>query len=44
MSDNLANEPARIAGMFRKMLVIRAFEEAAGENFFAGNVRGSTIT
>ncbi len=27
--------------MFRKMLLIRAFEEAAGENFFAGNVRGS---
>jgi pyruvate dehydrogenase E1 component alpha subunit len=37
----LANEPARIAGMFRKMALIRAFEEAAGENFFAGNVRGS---
>lgn len=27
--------------MFRKMLLIRAFEEAAGENFHAGNIRGS---
>ncbi len=41
MTSNLANEPARVAEMFRKMLLIRAFEEAAGENFFAGNVRGS---
>ena len=41
MNDNLANEPARVAAMYRTMLVIRAFEEAAGENFFAGNVRGS---
>jgi pyruvate dehydrogenase E1 component alpha subunit len=39
--SQLANEPARIAGMYRTMLLIRAFEEAAGENFFAGNVRGS---
>lgn len=41
MTSNLANEPARVAAMFRKMLVIRTFEEAAGENFFAGHVRGS---
>jgi len=41
VTSNLANEPARVAAMYRKMLVIRAFEEAAGENFHAGNVRGS---
>ena len=41
MSSNLANEPARVVAMFRKMLLIRAFEEAAGEAFHAGNVRGS---
>jgi len=41
VTSNLANEPARVAAMFRKMLVIRTFEEAAGENFFAGHVRGS---
>ena len=41
MTSNLTNESARVAAMFRKMLVIRAFEEAAGENFFAGYVRGS---
>ncbi len=41
MSSNLANEPARVAEMFRKMLVIRAFEEAAGVAFHAGDVRGS---
>lgn len=41
MSSNLANEPARVAAMFRKMLVIRAFEEAAGAAFHAGEVRGS---
>ncbi len=41
MSSNLANEPARVVEMFRKMLVIRAFEEAAGEAFHAGHVRGS---
>lgn len=41
MSNNLANEPARVVEMFRKMLVIRAFEEAAGEAFHAGHVRGS---
>ena len=41
MTGNLANEPARVAQMYRTMLVIRAFDEAAGENFFAGNVRGS---
>lgn len=41
MSSNLANEPARVFEMFRKMLVIRAFEEAAGEAFHAGHVRGS---
>ena len=33
MTSNLANEPARVVGMFRKMLLIRAFEEAAGEAF-----------
>ena len=41
MSGNLANEPARVIEMFRKMLLIRAFEEAAGEAFHAGYVRGS---
>ena len=41
MTSNLANEPARVVGMFRKMLLIRAFEEAAGEAFHAGHVRGS---
>lgn len=41
MAQDQANEPARIFDMFRKMLMIRAFEEAAGENFFAGNIRGS---
>jgi len=41
MSSNLANEPARVVEMFRKMLLIRAFEEAAGEAFHAGHVRGS---
>lgn len=41
MTSNLPNEPARVTAMFRKMLLIRAFEEAAGENFFAGHVRGS---
>tara|TARA_R110002110_G_scaffold395138_2_gene609595 strand:- start:90837 stop:91838 length:1002 start_codon:yes stop_codon:yes gene_type:complete len=41
MSSNLANEPARVVEMFRKMLLIRAFEEAAGEAFHAGDVRGS---
>jgi pyruvate dehydrogenase E1 component alpha subunit len=41
VAQDQANEPARIFEMFRKMLLIRAFEEAAGENFFAGNVRGS---
>ncbi|MGB0572383.1 MAG: thiamine pyrophosphate-dependent dehydrogenase E1 component subunit alpha [Alphaproteobacteria bacterium] len=41
MSSNLANEPARVFEMFRKMLIIRAFEEAAGEAFHAGHVRGS---
>ena len=41
VSSNLANEPARVVEMFRKMLVIRAFEEAAGEAFHAGHVRGS---
>jgi len=40
-NETLVNEPARVIAMYRKMLVIRAFEEAAGENFFAGNVRGS---
>jgi len=35
------NEPARIFNMYKKMLLIRAFEEAAAENFHAGNVRGS---
>ncbi|MGB0627023.1 MAG: thiamine pyrophosphate-dependent dehydrogenase E1 component subunit alpha [Alphaproteobacteria bacterium] len=41
MSSNLANEPARVVEMFRTMLLIRAFEEAAGEAFHAGHVRGS---
>lgn len=41
VSSNLANEPARVVEMFRKMLLIRAFEEAAGEAFHAGDVRGS---
>ncbi len=41
MAQDQANEPARIFDMFRQMLLIRAFEEAAGENFFAGNIRGS---
>jgi TPP-dependent pyruvate/acetoin dehydrogenase alpha subunit len=41
VSSNLANEPARVVEMFRKMLLIRAFEEAAGEAFHAGHVRGS---
>ena len=41
MFSNLANEPARVVEMFRTMLLIRAFEEAAGEAFHAGHVRGS---
>mgnify|MGYP001172206122 CR=1 FL=1 len=41
MSSNLANEPARVVEMFRTMLLIRAFEEAAGKAFHAGHVRGS---
>ncbi len=41
MAQDQANEPERVFNMYKKMLLIRAFEEAAGENFHAGNVRGS---
>ena len=41
MAQVQTNEPARIFNMYKKMLLIRAFEEAAAENFHAGNVRGS---
>ena len=41
MSDARANEPARIFSMYRTMCLIREFEDVAGQNFFAGNIRGS---
>ncbi|MGE0253011.1 MAG: thiamine pyrophosphate-dependent dehydrogenase E1 component subunit alpha [Alphaproteobacteria bacterium] len=41
MSDARANEPARIFAMYRTMCLIREFEDVAGQNFFAGNIRGS---
>ena len=32
MAQDQANEPERVFNMYKKMLLIRAFEEAAGES------------